>query len=327
MELIEAEYPKPGHVLLHLSDLHLVGGPGTLYGSVDSATRLQEICDQIVASRIRPEAIIFTGDLADKGELEAYNRLRDMIEPVCEALGAKAIWAMGNHDNRANFRSAFADASEASKPQDPVDRSYFVNGLRIITLDTTVPGHHYGELSESQLEWLAAELATPAPDGTILALHHPPVPCVQDLAVLVELRGQAALAAVVRNTDVRTILAGHLHYSTTAGFAGVPVSVASATCYTQDLGVRAGGQRGRDGAQSYNMIHVYEHTIVHSVVPMSGGVTVGEPVDAAEVQRRLAEAGIRIPHESRVGAHTSPGTHTSSMPLVAPSGFTSPKAP
>ena len=301
MELIEAEYPKPGHVLLHLSDLHLVGGPGTLYGSVDSAARLQEICDQIIASRLKPEAIIFTGDLADRGELEAYRRLRDMIEPVCDALGAKAIWAMGNHDDRANFRSAFVDASENSRPEDPMDRSYFVNGLRIITLDTTVPGYHHGELSEDQLEWLADELSTPAPDGTILALHHPPVPCVQDLAVLVELRGQAALAAVVRNTDVRTILGGHLHYSTTAGFAGIPVSVASATCYTQDLGVRAGGQRGRDGAQAYNMVHVYEHTIVHSVVPMSGGVTVGEPVDAEEVQRRLAAAGIRIPTHARTG--------------------------
>ncbi|HKU34735.1 MAG TPA: phosphodiesterase [Paenarthrobacter sp.] len=311
MELIEAEYPKPGHVLLHLSDLHLVGGPGTLYGSVDSAARLQEICDQIIASRLKPEAIIFTGDLADRGELEAYRRLRDMIEPVCDALGAKAIWAMGNHDDRANFRSAFLDASENSRPEDPMDRSYFINGLRIITLDTTVPGYHHGELSDAQLEWLADELSTPAPDGTILALHHPPVPCVQDLAVLVELRGQAALAAVVRDTDVRTILGGHLHYSTTAGFAGIPVSVASATCYTQDLGVKAGGQRGRDGAQSYNMVHVYEHTIVHSVVPMSGGVTVGEPVDAEEVQRRLAAAGIRIPTHARTGRASAPRLATS----------------
>lgn len=321
MELIEAEYPKPGHVLLHLSDLHLVGGPGTLYGSVDSAARLQEICDQIVASRLKPEAIIFTGDLADKGELEAYKRLREMIEPVCESLGAKAIWAMGNHDDRANFRSAFLDAPENSRPQDPVDRSYFVNGLRIITLDTTVPGYHHGELSEEQLEWLADELSTPAPDGTILALHHPPVPCVQDLAVLVELRGQAALAAVVRNSDVRTILGGHLHYSTTASFAGVPVSVASATCYTQDLAVKAGGQRGRDGAQSYNMVHVYEHTIVHSVVPMSGGVTVGEPADADEVRRRLAEAGITIPQHPRTSRPA-----TSRIP-VTPRGATSPRVP
>ncbi|MFJ4171307.1 phosphodiesterase [Paenarthrobacter sp. NPDC089714] len=319
MELIEAEYPKPGHVLLHLSDLHLVGGPGTLYGSVDSAARLQEICDQIIASKLKPEAIIFTGDLADRGELEAYRRLREMIEPVCDALGAKAIWAMGNHDDRANFRSAFLDASEISRPQEPMDRSYFVNGLRIITLDTTVPGFHHGELSGQQLEWLADELSTPAPDGTILALHHPPVPCVQDLAVLVELRGQAALAAVVRNTDVRSILGGHLHFSTTASFAGIPVSVASATCYTQDLGVTAGGQRGRDGAQAYNMVHVYEHTIVHSVVPMSGGVTVGEPVDAEEVQRRLAAAGISIPKHPRTSRPRQPRV------AAAPRSATSPK--
>ena len=79
-----------------------------------------------------------------------------------------------------------------------------------------------------------------------------------DLAVLVELRDQAGLAAVVRSSDVRTILAGHLHYSTTATFAGIPVSVASATCYTQDLNVPVGGTRGRDGAQAFNLVHVYD---------------------------------------------------------------------
>jgi 3',5'-cyclic AMP phosphodiesterase CpdA len=154
-------------------------------------------------------------------------------------------------------------------------------------------------LSEQQLEWLADELSTPAPDGTILALHHPPVPCVQDLAVLVELRDQGRLAAVVGNSDVRAILGGHLHYSTSATFAGVPVSVASATCYTQDLAVGAGGQRGRDGAQAYNMVHVYEDTIVHSVVPLSGGDTVGEELDAEGVRRRLEAAGVAIPGQSR----------------------------
>ena len=88
--------------------------------------------------------------------------------------------------------------------------------------------------------------------------------------MLVELRGQAALAGVLRNSDVRTILGGHLHYSTTATFAGIPVSVASATCYTQDLNVPVGGTRGRDGGQSFNLVHVYEHTIVHSVVLLAG---------------------------------------------------------
>lgn len=297
MELIEAEHPRPRHFLLHLSDPHLLGGPERLHGVVDSDSMLQQLFDEVRASGARPEAVVFTGDLADRGEPEAYAKLRAIVEPACRAMGAKVIWAMGNHDNRANFRTGLLDQPGHD---DPVDHSYFINGLRIITLDTSVPGFHHGELSPSQLEWLAAELDTPAPDGTILALHHPPVPSVLDLAVLVELRGQAALAGVLRNSDVRTILGGHLHYSTTATFAGIPVSVASATCYTQDLNVRVGGTRGRDGGQAFNLVHVYEHTIVHSVVLLGDSPTVGELVTADEAQRRLSAAGITIPRQARL---------------------------
>jgi 3',5'-cyclic AMP phosphodiesterase CpdA len=203
---------------------------------------------------------------------------------------------MGNHDNRANLRKGLLDQPGND---DPLDHSYFINGLRVITLDTSVPGFHHGELDDSQLDWLAQELETPAPDGTILALHHPPVPSVLDLSVLVELRDQASLAEVVRDSDVRTILAGHLHYSTTASFAGVPVSVASASCYTQDLNVPVGGTRGQDSGQSFNLVHVYEHTIVHSVVPLGSSTTVGEYLPPEETERRLAAAGIRIPETAK----------------------------
>jgi 3',5'-cyclic AMP phosphodiesterase CpdA len=296
MEHIEAEHPRPRHFLLHLSDSHLMGGPDPLYGAIDSEARLVQLFEEVRASGIRPEAVIFTGDLADKGEAQAYAKLRAIVDPACAAMGARVIWAMGNHDNRAHFRAGLLD-----QPGDdsPVDHSYYVNGLRVITLDTSVPGFHHGELSEAQLEWLADQLETPAPDGTILALHHPPVPSVLDLAVLVELRGQAALAAVLRGSDVRAILAGHLHYSTTASFAGIPVSVASATCYTQDLNVKVGGSRGRDGGQSFNLVHVYEHTIVHSVVPLGATPTVGEPVSPEDTQKRLAAAGIQIPLKAK----------------------------
>jgi len=296
MERIEAEHPRPRHFILHLSDPHLLGGPQPLHGVVDSEARLKQLFDEVLASGARPEAVIFTGDLADLGEPAAYAKLRAIVDPACKALGAKVVWAMGNHDDRASFRAGLLDQAGNDAP---VDHSYFVNGLRIITLDTSVPGFHHGELSPDQLEWLAAELATPAPDGTILALHHPPVPSVLDLAVLVELRGQTALAGVLRNSDVRAILAGHLHYSTTATFAGIPVSVASATCYTQDLNFSVGGTRGRDGGQAFNLVHVYEHTIVHSVVLLGETPDVGERVAPGEVRRRLSAAGVVIPEQAK----------------------------
>jgi 3',5'-cyclic AMP phosphodiesterase CpdA len=286
-----AEHPRPDHFLLHVSDTHLLGGDRKLYNSLDSEELLRRLFDEVEASRGRPEAIVFTGDLADHGEADAYRKLRDIVEPAAERLGAQIIWAMGNHDDRAAFRTElFREATPSTRP---VDRVYDVNGLRVITLDSTVPGHHYGEISGEQLDWLAEELSLDAPHGTILAMHHPPVPAVLDLAVLVELRDQRALAEVLEGTDVRSILAGHLHYSSTASFAGIPVSVASATCYTQDLNVPVGGTKPRAGAQSFNLVHVFDGTVLHSVVPVGEYATL-DHVDAEETERRLAAANVRI---------------------------------
>lgn len=292
-----AEYPRPDHVLFHFSDTHLIAGDGGLYGTVDAEHRLRELLAQAEASRITPTAIVFTGDLTDHGESDAYGKLRRLVEPFAARLGAPVVWVAGNHDDRATLREHLLDEDGSAAP---FDRVHLFDGLRIVVLDTTVPGHHYGELSDDQLSWLRTELAEPAPFGTILAMHHPPVPCIQDLAVTVELRDQRRLADVLDGTDVRGILAGHLHFSTTATFAGIPVSVASSSCYSQDLAVSVGGQRGRDGAQSFNYVHVYPDTVVHSVVPIGHGPTVGTPASPEEAAERLTAAGIVIPGASRI---------------------------
>jgi len=297
-----AEYPRPDHFLLHLSDTHLLAGGKLLYDSVDSAAHLTQLFAEIEASGGRPDAIIFSGDLADRGEPGAYDLLRTIVEPAAEKLGAKIVWAMGNHDDRGAFRANLLGELATTNP---IDNVVDLGGLRIITLDTSVPGFHHGELSLQQLAWLAAELSVPAPDGTILVMHHPPVPSVLDLAVTVELRDQAGLARVLRGTDVRSILAGHLHYSSTATFAGIPVSVASATCYTQDLNVPVGGTLGRDGARAFNLVHVYPDTVLHSVVPI-GSHPALEYIDAEHTERRLHDAHLRITPASTLPVFRGP---------------------
>lgn len=288
-----AEHPAAERILLHISDTHLRGGGPRLFDSVDGEASLARAFDAIEASGIAPDAVIFTGDLVDLGEAEAYARLRALAEPFAERLGTRLVWVMGNHDDRAAFRShllAGADpaGSDAWATYDRVDE---FDGLRVITLDTSVPGHHHGALSDAQLSWLTEVLATPAPLGTILAMHHPPVPSVLPLAASVELRDQRRLEPVLRGSDVRAIIAGHLHYSTFATFAGIPVSVASSTCYAQDLTVPVGGTRPQDGGQGYNLVHVYDDTVVHSVVPITPAPTL-EYIDPDEAQRRLVDAGV-----------------------------------
>jgi Icc protein len=288
---LSREHPPADHLLLHFSDTHFIAD-GLLYGGVDGHARLAQLVAEIGKSGVRPDALVFTGDLTDTGDPRAYASLRDVVEPFAEQVGAPVIWLMGNHDRRSALRTELL----GEPPEEtPLYRSYRLGGLRVITLDTSVPGHHHGELDDAQLEWLEAELSRPAPQGSILALHHPPIPMVQDLAVLTELRRQDRLAEIVTGKDIRLILAGHVHFPSSSLFAGIPVSVASSTCYTQDLNVPVGGIRGMDAAQGFNLVHVYPHTIVTSVAALGSYPTVGEYITPEEARRRLSTvAGARL---------------------------------
>jgi len=260
------QYPEPLHTLVHLSDTHFLGEGAPLFGSVTTEKNLERALAQLERSGIRPDALVFTGDLADLGEPDAYRRLRELVEPAAARLGARVIWVMGNHDERLQYSRLLFDIEGSEAPQDRVDD---LDGLRIVSLDTTVPGYHHGELSDDQLAWLAEVLDVPAPHGTLVAVHHPPIPLPLIWSMdMLELHGQERLAAVLEGTDVRGILGGHLHFSTHSLFAGIPVSVAAATCYTMNLMDGTQLLSGVDAAQAFNVVSIYEDRIVHTVVPV-----------------------------------------------------------
>ncbi|MGZ5405693.1 MAG: metallophosphoesterase, partial [Nocardioides sp.] len=201
----------------------------------------------------------------DKAEPAAYARLRELVEPVADGLGAQVVWVMGNHDERAPY----AQGLFGSHDDGYQDRAYDVDGLRVLALDTSVPGYHHGDLTDDQLDWVADHLATPAPHGTLLAMHHPPIPVpMLRAAEIIELLDQHRLAEVIGGTDVRGIIGGHFHYTSWSTFAGVPVSVASASCYTSDPAPLDRLISGVDGHQALTMLHLYDDRIVHTVVPI-----------------------------------------------------------
>lgn len=259
------QYPPATHLIVHISDTHFLGEAQALYGTLDTDSTVHRAMAQLARSGLRPDAFILTGDIADQGEADAYRRVRDIIEAAAERLGAAVIWVMGNHDVRSAFRTELLREVGSSAP---VDGVFDIKGLRIIALDTSVPGYHHGEISSDQLAWLSEVLSEPASNGSILALHHPPVPTPLPLMSLLELRGQARLVEVVAGSDIRAILGGHLHYATTGLFAGIPVSVAASTCYTMDLGAPQRELTGVNGGQSINLVHVYGDQVVHSQLPI-----------------------------------------------------------
>ena len=270
-------------VIVHISDTHLLAGNRPLGGRYDTAGNLTATLAAVERTGIRPDAIVFTGDLTDLGEPDAYAALRAEVEPFTARLGAPVVWVAGNHDERPALREGLLDAAPSSEP---VTGVWDLGGLRLVALDSTVPGWHHGDLDAAQLDWLRDVLATPAPLGTILALHHPPLPSHIPFFDILELQHQDELAAAIAGSDVRAILAGHLHYSTSGTFHGIPVSVASATCYTMNLQRPPQEVNGMDAGQSFQLVHVYDDTITHAVVPVGEAETAD--VFSAEWTRRMA---------------------------------------
>lgn len=65
------QYPDPTHVVAHLSDPHLLAG-SLQYDAVDTVARLEAALERLGRVPTPPQALVFTGDLADKGEPAAY---------------------------------------------------------------------------------------------------------------------------------------------------------------------------------------------------------------------------------------------------------------
>ncbi len=275
------QYAAPRHAIAHLSDPHLIGGGRLHYGVVDNVANLRRALDRLAAVHPPPQALVFTGDLADQGEPEAYATLREVVEPAAEAMGAIVVWTMGNHDERAAYARGLYDSDHDGVQ----DRVHEVDGLRIVALDTSVPGYHHGALRPEQLAWLADVLATPGRARHPAGDAPPAAPAADaarrraDRAPRPASRSPTSIAG----TDVRGILAGHLHFSTWSTFAGVPVSVASASCYTTDPAPVDRFVSGVDAAQAFTMVHTYDDRLVHTLVPLERGTEVNHVgLDIAE---------------------------------------------
>jgi 3',5'-cyclic AMP phosphodiesterase CpdA len=307
------QYPAPRFTVAHLSDIHLLAHDRQ-YGVIDTEAGLTMLLERLHRLERQPDVMVFTGDLADKAEPQAYARLRELVEPFAADIGAQVVWVVGNHDERAPYAKGLFDSDDDG----PQDRVYDVRGLRVIALDTSVPKYHHGQLTTDQLAWLRELLGTPSEHGTLLAMHHPPIPVpMLEPAAIIELFDQDRLAEVVAGSDVRQILGGHYHYTSHSTFAGIPVSVASASCYTTDPAPVDRLISGVDGHQAFNMVHVYDDRIVHSVIPIPEAPEVsGQPAELREALDALSpeeRRDIISRKDSDFNSHTGSDEHRDPM--------------
>lgn len=276
-----AETPA-GLRILHLSDTHLFSDGSLHYGSVDTLAAL----DRTLARAAALDAIdlvVASGDLSDDGGEESYRLLASRLAPFADDRGADVVYAMGNHDLRSGFETVLGARETVT----------LRGGFRVVTLDTSVPGAGYGALDAEQLDRLAGILAVPAPHGTVVVLHHPPVPAASALLAALELTNPEALLEVCAAGDVRLILGGHYHHALAAAAGGIPVVVAPGVANSSDPIAAAGTERAVIGSGFAVVDLPLEGEPRAVFLPAPGpedGVEIFD-LDAAEVERIAAAAG------------------------------------
>ncbi|WP_175951809.1 phosphodiesterase [Burkholderia sp. BCC0405] len=205
-------------LLAQISDLH-IKRPGQLaYRRVDTAAALARCIARLNALEPRPDAVLVTGDLTDFGHDEEYGHLRGLLA----TLEIPYYLMIGNHDDRAGLRRAFADRAELQEGEF-VQYALDVGAVRVLALDSQVPGASHGDLCDARLAWLAAQLDAARDRPVIVALHHPPF--VAGIGHMDKLRlapaASAKLDALLRgHPNVERVLCGHVHRTMFTRFGG-----------------------------------------------------------------------------------------------------------
>lgn len=222
--------------LIVLSDLHLLGG-GALSLGLDTAKRLRTCVAAINARHGDADLCLIAGDLADLGEAEAYRLLQEILADLTVPVEI----TIGNHDNRATYLEVFGEAQAA--PTGYVDRVIDLNGQRIILLDSAIQfGLHGGALAPEQLDWLREALATAQDRPVIVVLHHHANPLHTQVDDIILENGPAFAAVLKTHPDIRQVIAGHVHYTSTAIWHGIPFTTLAGGHYNVTIPLTGTGR-------------------------------------------------------------------------------------
>jgi 3',5'-cyclic-AMP phosphodiesterase len=211
-------------LVAQLSDPHI----GAEWHEEDPLEGLRAVVETVAALPHRPDAVLVSGDLSEHGSPAEYAAVSETVA----AIGAPVHVIAGNHDDRASLRAAFGLPGEDGGP---VQWAADLGPLRLVGLDTTIPGKAAGALGAEPLRWLDAELARAPDQPTLLAMHHPPIATgvAPWDAIGLPPADRTALARVLDDhPQVRRIVSGHVHQTITASIAGRPV-LATPSTYLQ----------------------------------------------------------------------------------------------
>ena len=214
-------------LLCQISDPHVVEAGTLAYGKVDTPRHLERCVRKILALPRKPDVVVATGDLADNATAEQYGLLGEILAPLDMPL----FLAVGNHDDRDVLRAAFPKHDYLLGEDGFVQYAVDDFAVRLLVLDTLIPGRPGGRLCERRLAWLDRNLAA-SDRPTVVAQHHPPFATGLSFMDRMGLADPAAEGAIIAKYPyVERVIAGHHHRASQTRFAGTVASICPSTAH------------------------------------------------------------------------------------------------
>jgi 3',5'-cyclic-AMP phosphodiesterase len=187
-------------VLVHLSDPHI----GATWAQPDPLGGFAAAVERVARLKPAADAIVISGDLSDHGSAAEYQQVLDRLS----SLAAPVFVLPGNHDDRGAMRDSFELSGSGAEA---INYSVDLGALRLIALDSTVPGEASGTVD---VEWLDSELSAASDVPTVVAMHHPPmrigIPAGDEMGIASEQLGELA-SVLERHPQVLRLIGGHVH--------------------------------------------------------------------------------------------------------------------
>ena len=221
-------------LIAQVTDPHVKAAGRLAYKKVDTAVNLDRCLQHLIHLDTPPDVVLMTGDLTDFGRVEEYELLRQLMAP----LDMPVYVIPGNHDERDNFREAFEDHQYLPRKG---DLCYAIENypLRMIGLDTTIPGEPGGDMCSNRLAWLDQQLRNKPDSPTLIFMHHPPILTgIQHMDAQNCKNGEALGRLLEKHPQVIQVLCGHVHRPIHMQWHGVTVSIAPSASHYVALDLR-----------------------------------------------------------------------------------------
>ncbi|MGA9011676.1 MAG: phosphodiesterase [Acetobacteraceae bacterium] len=220
-------------LICQLTDLHVrpAGKPANRLSETNMFT--ERAFRAVARLNPSPDVVVITGDLTDCGLDEEYANLNRLLRKF---LPMPVFVIPGNHDRRGNLRAGLKHLPGVAVDPHYVQYTVDEYPVRLVMLDTLVPGAGHGELGPEQLEFLDRALAAAPDKPTIVGMHHPPFACGIAHMDRINLRNIPEFAAIIgRHRQVERIICGHHHRPIVARLAHAIASIAPSVAHQVEM--------------------------------------------------------------------------------------------